>query len=158
MCLPLHLISLHPCTLYLGYRALVLYYKARCVPTEALGRCNRQIATSTLLSKEADVTRSTVQKAIVLLASKPLFGLIRDKLGVVTRAFFNQRDFRDHSILIEFCDGLETSLRAQLTESAVYMGVFYMASIFGGVIENCLCYLLRNEFVRSWKVKAMVYF
>ena len=68
------------------------------------------------------MTRSTVQKAVVVLASKPLFGMIRDKLGVVTRAFFNQRDFRDHSILTEFCDGLESSLRAQLTESSVYMG------------------------------------
>lgn len=91
-------------------------------------RCNRQIATSTLLSKDADVTRSTVQKAIVVLASKPLFGLIRDKLGVVTRAFFNQRDFRDHSILTEFCDGLESSIRAQLTESGVYMGVSLLQS------------------------------
>ena len=53
--------------------------------------CNRQIETSALLSKEADVTRSTVQKAIVILASKPVFGPIRDKLGVVTQAFFNQR-------------------------------------------------------------------
>lgn len=88
--------------------------------------CNRQIATSSLLSKEADVTRSTVQKAIVVLASKPLFGLIRDKLGVVTRAFFNQRDFRDHSILTDFCDGLETAIRTQLTESGVYMGVSFL--------------------------------
>lgn len=88
----------------------------------SLLRCNRQIATSALLSKEADVTRSTVQKAVVVLAAKPLFGLIRDKLGVVTRAFFNQRDFRDISILKDFCDGLEGSIRAQMTESGVHMG------------------------------------
>ncbi|KAF8340671.1 transport protein Avl9-domain-containing protein [Cantharellus anzutake] len=92
--------------------------------------CNRQIATSTLLCKEADVTRSTVQKAVVVLASKPLFGMIRDKLGVITRAFFNQRDFRDHSILMEFCDGLESSLRQQLTESSVYMGTRELVHTF----------------------------
>lgn len=62
----------------------------------------------------------------MVLASKPLFGLIRDKLGVVTRAFFNQRDFRDHSILTDFCDGLESSIRAQLTESGVYMGTYML--------------------------------
>ncbi|KAF8318471.1 hypothetical protein DL93DRAFT_2054522 [Clavulina sp. PMI_390] len=93
------------------------------VPKTVFGiSCNRQIAASDLLSKNEDVTRSTVQKAIVVLAAKPLFGLIRDKLGVVTRAFFNQRDFRDDSILVDFCDGLESSIRAQLTESGVYMG------------------------------------
>lgn len=40
-------------------------------------RCNQQIAASTLLVKDADVTRSIVQKAVVVLASKPLFGPIR---------------------------------------------------------------------------------
>ena len=76
-----------------------------------------------------------MQKAVVVLARKPLFGLIRDKLGVVTRAFFNQRDFRDHSILTEFCDGLESSIRAQLTESAVYMGMSLFRS--SAPCSNC---------------------
>lgn len=40
-------------------------------------RCNQQIAASSLLVKDADVTRSIVQKAVVVLASKPLFGPIR---------------------------------------------------------------------------------
>lgn len=54
-------------------------------------RCNQQIAASALLVKMPDVTRSTVQKAVVVLASKPVFGPIRDKLGVVTTALFQQR-------------------------------------------------------------------
>ncbi len=85
-----------------------------------------------------DVTRSTVQKAVVVLASKPVFGPIRDKLGVVTTALFNQRyanlttikaailmldsDFRDPQILDDFEATLEHSLRGQLTESGLYMG------------------------------------
>ena len=61
-------------------------------PTTIFGiSCNRQIKTSELLVKEEDMTRSTVQKAVVVLASKPLFGPIRDKLGVVTQALFSQR-------------------------------------------------------------------
>ncbi len=38
-----------------------------------------------------DMTRSTVQKAVVVLASGPVFGPIRDRLGVVTLALFEQK-------------------------------------------------------------------
>ncbi|KAL5519875.1 hypothetical protein ACEPAG_1535 [Sanghuangporus baumii] len=92
-------------------------------PTTIFGiSCNRQIRTSDLLVKDEDVTRSTVQKAVVILASKPVFGAIRDRLGVVTQALFSQRDFRETGILIDFKTSLEMSLRNQLTESALYMG------------------------------------
>ncbi|KAI6044759.1 transport protein Avl9-domain-containing protein [Pisolithus marmoratus] len=84
--------------------------------------CNRQIPTSALLVKDVDVTRSIVQKAVVVLASKPVFGPIRDRLGVVTRALFEQRDFSDTTILVEFGNSLEVSLRTQLTESGLYIG------------------------------------
>jgi hypothetical protein len=36
-----------------------------------------QMSTSHLLVKDQDVTRSTVQKAVVVLASKPVFGPMR---------------------------------------------------------------------------------
>lgn len=39
--------------------------------------CNQQIPASSLLVKGPDVTRSTVQKAVVVLAAKPVFGPIR---------------------------------------------------------------------------------
>ncbi|KAH8114416.1 transport protein Avl9-domain-containing protein [Phellopilus nigrolimitatus] len=93
-------------------------------PTTVFGiSCNRQIKAADLLFKDEDVTRSTVQKAVVVLASKPVFGPIRDRLGVVTRALFSQRDFRETGILVDFKSSLELSLRTQLTESALYMGV-----------------------------------
>ncbi|KAF9448726.1 hypothetical protein P691DRAFT_800360 [Macrolepiota fuliginosa MF-IS2] len=84
--------------------------------------CNQQISAKSLLVKDPDVTRSTVQKAVVVLASKPVFGPIRDKLRVVTTALFQQRDFSDTSILDAFSTTLEPSLRGQLTESGLYMG------------------------------------
>lgn len=84
--------------------------------------CNRQIRSADLLVKDADVTRSTVQKAVVVLASIPVFGLIRDRLGVVTRALFDQRDFTNKDVLIDFHESLEIGLRSQLTESGLYMG------------------------------------
>ena len=39
--------------------------------------CNQQIPASQLLVKSKDVTRSTVQKSVVVLATKPIFGPIR---------------------------------------------------------------------------------
>ncbi|KAI5989145.1 transport protein Avl9-domain-containing protein [Pisolithus albus] len=92
--------------------------------------CNRQIATSVLLVKDVDVTRSIVQKAVVVLASKPVFGPIRDRLGVVTRALFQQRDFSDTKILVEFGNSLEVSLRTQLTESGLYIGQRALVHVF----------------------------
>ena len=45
-----------------------------------------------LLHKPPDVTRSTVQKAIVVVADSPqLFGQLREKLSMVTGAWFMQR-------------------------------------------------------------------
>lgn len=107
----------------------------------SVARCNRQIKTTDLIMKHPDVTRSTVQKAVVVLASKPVFGPIRyvnlsplnatlcprylfnrDRLGVVTRTLFAQRDFSDLSILDAFHESLQGNLKSQLTESGFYMG------------------------------------
>lgn len=121
-------------------------------------RCNQQIAASSLLVKSPDVTRSIVQKAVVVLASKPVFGpirlahyvqvtftatqtVLRDKLGVVTSALFNQRDFSDPSILDDFAISLEHSLRSQLTESGFYMG-------------SSLCFLLLLSGLRIGQVQV----
>ncbi|CAK5270526.1 unnamed protein product, partial [Mycena citricolor] len=92
-------------------------------PTTIFGiSCNQQIASTALLVKTPDVTRSTVQKAVVVLASKPIFGPIRDKLGVVTTALFHQRDFSETAILDDFGSSLETSVRGQLSESGLFIG------------------------------------
>lgn len=106
--------------------------------------CNRQIPADQLLNKGKDVTRSTVQKAIVVLASKvrpprshaqlpsrgpqtltrsalrcprrinqPIFGPLRDKLGVVTRTFFAQRNFDDKAILVDLFRSFDPALRRE---------------------------------------------
>ncbi|BGP42293.1 hypothetical protein JCM10449v2_006298 [Rhodotorula kratochvilovae] len=76
--------------------------------------CNRQIPADQLLNKGKDVTRSTVQKAIVVLASKPIFGALRDKLGVVTRSFFAQRNFDDKAILVDLFRSFDPALALSL--------------------------------------------
>lgn len=50
-----------------------------------------------------------------------------DRLGVITRTLFSQRDFTDTSILDDFHSSLEHSLHGQLTESGLYMGVYRSA-------------------------------
>ncbi|ORY89037.1 transport protein Avl9-domain-containing protein [Leucosporidium creatinivorum] len=91
--------------------------------------CNRQIPAEELLNKDKSVTRSTVQKAIVVLASKPIFGPLRDKLGVITRTFFAQRDFGDKSILVELYSSFamprmieESSKEEEREGQEMYMG------------------------------------
>lgn len=48
-----------------------------------------------------------------------------DKLGVVTRALFDQKDFSDLSILDAFYESLQGNLKSQLTESGFYMGTLF---------------------------------
>ncbi|KAG9245745.1 transport protein Avl9-domain-containing protein [Calycina marina] len=69
--------------------------------------CTRQIPSSQLSPLPLDVTRSTVQKAVVVIADSPqFFGMLRERLGVVTAAWFEQQDFRDTEILRRFQESL----------------------------------------------------
>lgn len=62
--------------------------------------CCHQIAADKLLYKSEDVTRSAVQKAVVAITDRPQsFSALREKLRVVTRAWFAQKDFRELEIL-----------------------------------------------------------
>jgi hypothetical protein len=54
--------------------------------------CTRQLDASTLINRPAEVTRSTVQKAIVVISNSPqYFGQLREKLSIVTKAWFAQK-------------------------------------------------------------------
>ncbi len=75
------------------------YFTLRCSetadsPTTSLFgiSCTQQMDANQLIKRPADVTRSTVQKAVVVITDSPhAFGQIREKLSVVTRAWFAQR-------------------------------------------------------------------
>ncbi|KAK0629640.1 transport protein Avl9-domain-containing protein [Bombardia bombarda] len=69
--------------------------------------CTRQLDASQLLNRPAEVTRSTVQKAVVVIADSPqYFGMLRERLSVVTKAWFAQREFTDTEILRRFQESL----------------------------------------------------
>jgi hypothetical protein len=54
--------------------------------------CTRQLDASKLIDRPAEVTRSTVQKAVVVICDRPQhFGVIKAQLGVVVMAWFAQR-------------------------------------------------------------------
>ncbi|KAK8128215.1 hypothetical protein PG984_009323 [Apiospora sp. TS-2023a] len=88
-------------------------------PTSLFGiSCTRQMDASQLLNRPPEVTRSTVQKAVVVIADSPqFFGMLRERLSVVTSAWFAQREFTDCEILKRFQDSLkEEKERGQLSE------------------------------------------
>ncbi|KAF2722868.1 hypothetical protein K431DRAFT_35704 [Polychaeton citri CBS 116435] len=69
--------------------------------------CCQQIASSELLYRPEDVTRSAVQKSVVVITDKPQqFSALREKMSVVTMAWFAQKDFRDLEILQRFQESL----------------------------------------------------
>ncbi|KAI1298970.1 hypothetical protein F5Y03DRAFT_257687 [Xylaria venustula] len=80
--------------------------------------CTRQMDAAQLLVRPPDVTRSTVQKAVVVIADTPqFFGMLRERLSVVTSAWFAQREFTDTEILRRFQDSLaDEKERGQLSE------------------------------------------
>ncbi|KAL7899522.1 transport protein Avl9 domain-containing protein [Trichoderma sp. SZMC 28014] len=82
--------------------------------------CTRQLDSSQLINLPADVTRSTVQKAVVVIADSPqFFGMLRQRLSVVTQAWFAQREFTDVEILHRFQESLaDEKARGILQEEA----------------------------------------
>ncbi|KAH7145848.1 transport protein Avl9-domain-containing protein [Dactylonectria estremocensis] len=69
--------------------------------------CTRQLDSTQLINRPVDVTRSTVQKAVVVIADSPqFFGMLRERLSIVTQAWFAQREFTDVEILRRFQESL----------------------------------------------------
>ena len=62
-------------------------------PTSLFGiACTRHLSSNELLHRPSDVTRSSVQKAVVAIVDSPyLFARIREKLSAVTKAWFAQK-------------------------------------------------------------------
>lgn len=90
--------------------------------------CTRQMDSSALINRPADVTRSTVQKAVVVIADNPqTFGTLRERLSVVTHAWFAQREFTDTEILRRFQESLadekERGLLSEDENRDAYLGM-----------------------------------
>ncbi|KAI7121258.1 hypothetical protein KC352_g32952, partial [Hortaea werneckii] len=94
-------------------------------PTSVFGiSCCHSIDANQMLWKSKDVTRSAVQKAVVAITDRPQsFGALREKLSVVTRAWFAQRDFRDMEVLQQFQANLSKGRTETEDERDQYFGL-----------------------------------
>ncbi|KIX05739.1 uncharacterized protein Z518_03711 [Rhinocladiella mackenziei CBS 650.93] len=93
--------------------------------------CTRQIRAENLKRRSADVTRSTVQKAVVVVSSTARgMGELRERLGAVTAAWFAQADFTDTTILKEFQESLARSPAAHEDGKDHYFGLSLREMIY----------------------------
>lgn len=69
--------------------------------------CTRHIRAEDLVFRSSEATRTSVQKAVVIIVDSPyLFSRIKEKLSAVTATWFAQKDFRDVQIIEQFHDHL----------------------------------------------------
>lgn len=87
--------------------------------------CYRQIPVEQLKIRTADVTRSTVQKAVCALVTHPLYGYIEVKLSLIAQSFFDQGDFSNTDIIRKAYDHLSLSLNEMTTAlpSQIHVGL-----------------------------------
>lgn len=64
-----------------------------------------------------------MQKSVVILATLPILGSVRSKLGMVTQALFAQRDFSQLDILQVLYENLNSASRAPFNDSAFFSGI-----------------------------------
>ncbi|KAF3937358.1 hypothetical protein ABW19_dt0204497 [Dactylella cylindrospora] len=88
--------------------------------------CTMQLDARLLKEKSAEVTRSTVQKAVVVITDSPVyFGHLREQLVMVTSAWFAQRNFDDLEIIKKFRESLVRSIcdREDVFDRETYLGL-----------------------------------
>lgn len=77
--------------------------------------CYRQIPASQL-AQEDSISRTFVQKAVVVLSKLPLYGELRAKLQPTTVALFEQRNFKDTKILSDLYHQVNTFGKGRVKE------------------------------------------
>jgi hypothetical protein len=86
--------------------------------------CFQQVATKDLKEITTDVTRSSVQKSVCVISTKPIYGPIRYILDTVTQAYFGQKSFSDTAILEAVYIQLNERFRAKVLDNeTLHLGV-----------------------------------
>lgn len=68
--------------------------------------CIRQLNASELVDKSNDITRSIVQKSVVMISRYPITIQLREKLSIITKSFFLQKNFNDKSVIKQLYDNV----------------------------------------------------
>ncbi|CAF3302750.1 unnamed protein product [Rotaria socialis] len=66
----------------------------------------RQIDANTVINKEADVTRNSIQKSVCLILRKPVYGNISEELEMLTEKYFQEKNFNERKPFEDFVDKL----------------------------------------------------
>ncbi|EPS45288.1 hypothetical protein H072_677 [Dactylellina haptotyla CBS 200.50] len=109
--------------------------------------CTMQLDARLLKEKKEEVTRSTVQKAVVVITDSPVyFGHLREQLVMVTSAWFAQRNFDDLEIIKKFRESLVRSIcdRDDGIDRETYLGMALGLSL--------------REFIFRFRQNALVLF
>lgn len=102
-----------------------------------------------LINRPADVTRSKVQKSVVVLASECVLGSVRSKLGLVTQAFFAQRDFTKIEIIQNLFENLNATIRMPITDATLFMGI---CAVISGISLRELVFKFKQKTLQLFKL------
>ena len=84
--------------------------------------CNRQLSSSELLVRPSDVTRSMVQKAVVVIASQPIFVCLPFRVGIplMYRVRYGKLPYSSNSAKLTDSDQLGVVTRAYFAQRSAY--------------------------------------
>lgn len=105
--------------------------------------CYRQVPVEKIKNRTSDLTRDTVQKAVCVLSTIPLYGHIEVKMSLITHAYFDEGDFTKVSLLKDTYEHLNLCL----TELSHSQGT---PQFFDG--------LSARDFVLKFRHKALLLF
>lgn len=77
-----------------------------------------------------EITRASVQKSVVLVLRLPVYGMLEEKLKIVTQNYFGFRDFAQVSLLAEFYHNLNTQLSPKIMNSLQVYSSFSLRKLF----------------------------
>ncbi|CUM46080.1 uncharacterized protein AC631_03369 [Debaryomyces fabryi] len=103
--------------------------------------CVRQVKTSDLSDEERsrnkDITRSIVQKAVVVIAkNQPIFQIIKEKLSIISASYFLQNNFSNTQILESLYDNLNSTFKINEKDGLIKDTVSKQKSTLNEFVER----------------------
>ena len=127
--------------------------------------CYRQIKAEELINKDESVSRTFVQKAVVVMSKLPLYGEVRAKLQPTTEAYFAQRNFKDTQILQDLFESSNQLGRQSIKDISQFSTGLNLEQVFRlpahGVLTLLKAILLEGRIVVyshiSSRVSSFIY-
>uniref|UniRef100_A0A0A9XSC0 UDENN domain-containing protein n=1 Tax=Lygus hesperus TaxID=30085 RepID=A0A0A9XSC0_LYGHE len=107
--------------------------------------CFRQIPVEKLKVRTPDMTRGTVQKAVCVLSTVPLYGQIQVKMELITHAYFDEGDFTKVNLLEDTYTHLNACIK-QMED------LHSSSQLFVGLSARDLILTLRHKVLQLYKL------